>query len=194
MAEAFQPVKYSPLTGLALPAGGIELSERSYIGKVNVRGNPEDAAFTAAVQKVLGMKLPLVSNKTTSSEKYTAFWLGPNEWLIHCEEDKQTDLVAALHESLQGQHVAVTDVSDYYLVIRITGAKAREVLSKGTPFDVHKSVFKQGDCAQTCFGHATILLHCVDENSVFDLQVRWSFAEYVWAYLVDGTREYKTSG
>ena len=191
MAETFQPVKYSPLSSLPSAAGGIELTERPYIGKVNVRGSPEDATFTAAVQKVLGMELPLVPNKTTSSEEYTAFWLGPNEWLIHCQEDKQTDLVVALHKSLQSQHVAVTDVSDYYLVIRITGAKAREVLSKGTPFDVHNSVFKQGDCAQTCFGHATILLHCVDENSVFDVQVRWSFAEYVWAYLVDGTMEYK---
>ncbi|MDJ0956250.1 MAG: sarcosine oxidase subunit gamma family protein [Arenicellales bacterium] len=191
MADAFQPVKYSPLSELPLPAGGIELSERHDIGKVNVRGNPEDAAFTVAVEKVLGVELPLVSNTTTSTEEYTVFWLGPNEWLIHCGENKQTDLTVALQESLQGQHVAITDVSDYYLVIRITGAKAREILSKGTPFDVHTSVFKQGDCAQTCFGHATILLHCVDENSVYDLQVRWSFAEYIWTYLVDGALEYK---
>ena len=193
MAEALQPVKYTPLSTLPLPAGGVELSERPYIGKVNVRGNPDDTAFTVAVTNVLGVELPLVSNTTTRNEQYTIFWLGPNEWLIHCSEDKQADLVATLRQSLQGQHVAITDLSDYYLVIRINGAKAREVLGKGTPFDVHKSVFKQGDCAQTCFGHATILLHCVDENSVFDLQVRWSFAEYVWTYLVDGTFEYKNS-
>ena len=193
MSEVFQPVKSSPLSALPLPAGGVELSERSYIGKVNVRGNPEDTSFTVAVEKVLSVELPLVPNTTSGNEDYTVFWLGPNEWLIHCGEDKQTDLTAALHESLQGQHVAVTDVSDYYLVIRISGSKARELLSKGTPFDMHTSVFKQGGCVQTCFGHATILLHCVDENSIFDLQVRWSFAEYVWAYLVDGTLEYKNS-
>ena len=193
MAEAFQPVKYSPLSSLPLPVGGIELNERPYVGKVNVRGNPEDTAFTTAVKKMLGVELPLKPNTTTSNEEYTAFWLGPNEWLIHCKPDTQTDLVAALVQSLKGQHVAVTDVSDYYLVIGITGSRAREVLSKGTPFDVHNSVFKPGACAQTCFGHASILLHCVDENSV-DLQVRWSFAEYVWAYLVEGAIEYKNSG
>ena len=191
VAEAFQPVKYSPLSALPLPSGGIELSERPNIGKVNVRGIAEDTAFTVAVEKVLDLELPLVPNTTSNNEKYTVFWLGPNEWLIHCGEDKQAGLVAALRDSLQGQHAAVTDVSDYYLVIRITGEKAREVLSKGTPFDVHESVFKQGDCAQTCFGHATVLLYCVNETSVFDLQVRWSFAEYVWAYLVDGAIEYK---
>ena len=192
MDEAFQPVKHSPLSSLPLPAGGIELSERPYIGKVNVRGNPDDTAFTIAVEKVLGGPLPLVPNTTTSNEEYTVFWLGPNEWLIHCEPDMQTDLVTALRQSLKGQHIAINDVSDYYLVIRITGAKALEVLSKGTPFDVHSSVFKPGACAQTCFGHASILLHYVDENFV-DLQVRWSFAEYVWTYLVDGAVEYTHS-
>lgn len=191
MANAFEPVRYSPLSALPLPAGGIEMVERAYIGKVNLRGSPDDADFTAKVRDTLGIELPLVSNTTTSNDKYTVFWLGPNEWLIHCPQDSQTDLAATLGQSLQGQHVAVTDVSDYYLVIRISGTRAREVLSKGTPFDVHPSVFGPGACAQTCFGHATILLHCVEEPPVFDVQVRWSFGEYVWAYLVDGSKEYK---
>ena len=194
MAETFNPVKYSPLPTLPLPSGGIELNERAYIGKVNIRGNSDEVAFITAAQNILGIELPLAPNTTTKNEKHTIFWLGPSEWLIHCAPDAQTELVRALRKALQGQHIAITDVSDYYLVLRIRGAKAREVLSKGTPFDVHPSVFGPGACAQTCFGHASVLLHCVDENPIFDLQVRWSFAEYVWLYLVDGTKEYKNSG
>lgn len=193
MADAFQPVKYSPLSGLSLPIGGIGLSDRAYIGKVNVRGDPNNPEFMAAVKQALNIELPIVPNTTRADERHTAFWLGPDEWLIHCPEDSQTEVLAALRQVTKRRHTAVTDVTDYYMVIRLSGVKAREVLSKGTPLDVHHNVFGPGVCAQTCFGHASILLYCVDNSPVFDIQVRWSFAEYLWMYLVDAAEEYKDS-
>ena len=190
MAEAFQPVKYSPVSGLASPTAGIALSDRAYVGKINVRGDADAAEFRSGIERALNMALPLAANTTCTDDRNTLFWLGPNEWLIHFPEDTQAVVEASLRQTLQGLHAAVTDVTDYYVVIRVSGEKAREVLSKGTPFDVHSAVFKSGQCAQTCFGHASILLHCVDSSPVFDLQVRWSFAEYLWRYLVDAAREY----
>lgn len=190
VAEAFQPVKYSPLSGLASPDAGIALSDRARLGKINVRGNPDNAEFRAGIEQALNMALPLAANTICGDDRHTLFWLGPNEWLLHCPEDTQSEMAAALRQALHGLHAAVTDVTDYYVVIRLSGEKAREVLSKGTPFDVHHTVFQPGQCAQTCFGHASILLHCVDSSPVFDLQVRWSFAEYLWMYLVDAAREY----
>ena len=193
MADSFQPVKYSPLSELPSPSAGIELSERSFIGKVNLRGDAEDAEFTASVENALGIALPLVPNTVHTSNEYIVFWLGPNEWLIHCAEDKQAETEQNLRRSLEGRHVAITDVSDYYVVIRLTGDKARDVLTKGTPFDVHPTVFNPGACAQTFYGHATILLHCVDSGPTFDIQVRWSFAEYLWSYFTDGAKEYEVA-
>ena len=142
------------------------------------------------MEQCLGIALPLRPNTVSTGDAYTAFWLGPDEWLIHCAEDAQAGTVASLRDALRQKHAAVTDVSDYYMVIRMSGDRAREVLSKGTPFDVHPAVFRAGACAQTCYGHASILLHCVDDAPIFDIQVRWSFAEYLWAYFVDGSREY----
>lgn len=190
VADAFHPVKYSPLSGLSAPAGGIDLSERRCVGKVNVRGDPSNPEFVARVRQALNIELPLSPNTTRISERFTVFWFGPNEWLIHCAEDAQTEVVATLRQDLKELHAAITDVTDYYMVIRLSGVKAREVLSKGTPFDVHHKVFGPGACAQTCFGHASILLHCVDDSPAFDFQVRWSFAEYLWRYLVDAAKEY----
>lgn len=185
----FQPVKYSPLSALERPASGIELTERLYVGKLNLRGDSRDDGFLGAVEQCLGTALPLEANTVNAGERCTVFWLGPDEWLVHTEQDGQQTAAAALRSSLAGRHTAVTDVTDYYLVIRMRGERARAVLAKGTPFDVHPRVFLPGRCAQTRYGHASILLHCVDEAPTYDIQVRWSFAEYLWDYLVDGSRE-----
>ena len=190
MAETFTPQKYSPLSDLPAPVAGITLEERVYLAKVNVRADPENPVLMAGFKQALGIELPVTANTTQSNERYTVFWLGPNEWLIHGQENTQAEIVAALRKETASEHVAVTDVSDYYMVLRLTGDKAREVLSKGTPFDVHPKVFGPGACAQTCFGHASILLHCADPSPVFDLQVRWSFAEYLWMYLREAAQEY----
>ena len=190
VSESFQPTRYSPLAGLPPAQAGIVLNERAYIGKVNLRGDKDDQVFASAIRTALDVDLPVAPNTVASNDKYTVYWLGPDEWLVHCAQDGQSDIVPRLQELLQGRHAAVTDVSDYYFVIRLSGDKAREVLSKGTPFDVRPGEFDTGACAQTCFGHASVLLHCIDDAPTFDIQVRWSFAEYIWRYLVDGAREY----
>ncbi len=194
-AAGFQPFKSSPLTDLPAPFGGITLEERRFLGKVIVRGEPDDEAFTQAVTGAVGCAPPLEPNTTATSAGVparTVFWLGPNEWMIHCAEDTQYALVADLREVLKGRHAAVVDVSDYYVLMRLSGEKTLEVLGKGTPLDLHPRSFQVGRCAQTHFGHATVLLHRVEDN-VMDLQVRWSFAEYVWSFIVDGTRGYSAA-
>lgn len=188
---AFSPTRTSPLTGLPGAFGGIVIEERSFVGKVNLRGDAGDEAFSGAVKKILGCVPPADPNTVAAGTDCTVFWLGPDEWQIHCPEDGQDGLVAGLRGALAGLHAAVVDVSDYYVVMRLSGEKVLEVLAKGTPLDLHPRAFPAGRCAQTRFGHATILLHKVRDD-VADVQVRWSFAEYVWSFIVDGTREYRT--
>lgn len=188
----FKPVKTSPLEGLPGCHGGITLTERPFVGKVNLRGEAGDAAFVDAVSGVTGCAPPVEPNTVASAGAHSVFWLGPDEWQIHCGEDGQRDLVTRLRDALSDQHAAVVDVSDYYVVMRLAGGRTREVLSKGTSLDLHPRAFPPGRCAQTLFGHATVLLHKLDESTV-DLQVRWSFAEYTWSYIVDATLEYRGS-
>lgn len=189
-SSRFSPAKASPLSGVPGPFGGLTLVERPFLGKVNLRGDAGDEAFVEAVRGVVGCAPPAEPNTAANGGDCVVFWLGPDEWQIHCSEDGQGELVAKLRAALEGRHSAVVDVSDYYVVMRLSGPRTLEVLSKGTPLDVHPRSFHTGACAQTRFGHATVLLHKVSDDAV-DLQVRWSFAEYVWSYIVDGTREYQ---
>lgn len=191
MAEPFEPTRHSPLSGLPPSRGVAEITERPYVGKVNLRGDGDDPAFRDAVAGRLGLELPTDPNTWRSSGGYTVYWLGPDEWLIYCADGAQSAAVGHLRQALVNVHSAVTDVSDYYLVIRLSGEKAREVLSKVTPLDIHHSVFTSGMCAQTIMGHASVLVGCMEDAPVFDIQVRWSFAEYLWELLRESTREYE---
>ncbi|WP_259782280.1 sarcosine oxidase subunit gamma [Aestuariispira ectoiniformans] len=183
--------KTSPLDGLAKPAGSnVRMEERPFVGKVTLRGNPEDKKFLKAVEDVLGVALPLKPCSFNSGATYTAYWVGPDEWQIYTPEDGQNALVTALRAALEGMHSQVVDVSDYYVVIRISGPAAREVLMKGSPLDVHPRAFQAGQVRGTRFANATIQLSQVDDAPTFDVQIRWSFAEYLWNYFLEAAKEF----
>jgi len=186
----FRPVRTSPLAGLPGPAAGVSLEERADLGKVSLRGDAADGGFAGAVEGVLGCAPPVEPNTVRQGSDCTIFWLGPDEWQVHCAEGARDALLDGLRRALEGRHSAVVDVSDYYVVMRLAGTKTLEVLSKGTPLDLHPRSFPEGACAQTRFGHATVMLHKV-AHDVVDIQVRWSFAEYVWCYIVGGAQEYR---
>jgi len=189
MAELMH--KASPLSGRAgVAGGGVAIAERPLLGKVIVRGSIADAAFRDAVAEAAGTPLPTEANTVSTGDAATICWLGLDEWQIVSAEDAAAPLAAALIEKLAGQHAAVVDVTDYYLTIRVTGARARDILVKGTPFDLHPSLFAPGQCAQTRLAHASVLIHAIDDTPTYDLHIRWSMAEYLLDWLEDAAQEF----
>lgn len=181
----------SPLDGLAGPKGrNVRLEERRELAKVSLRGDPADKKFLSAVKKVTGSDLPLEAGSVVDRDGYIAHWVGPDEWLIHAAAGSQDTLVSNLRNALDGIHSSVVDVSDYYVVIRISGPNARDVLAKGCVLDLHPRAFPVGKVAGTLFANATVVLRHVDDGPTYDVQVRWSYADYLWNYFVEGAREY----
>ena len=77
----------------------------------------------------------------------------------------------------------------------MAGPRARDLLAKGCPLDLHPGAFAPGRCAQGHVAKAQATLHMTagDEDEggpVFDLYVLRSFAEYLWRWLEDAGREY----
>jgi len=60
---------------------------------------------------------------------------------------------------------------------------ARGVLAQGCPLDLHPRAFRAGACAQSLLAGIDVLLHQRDDAPSYDLQVRWSHAAYLWAWL-----------
>jgi sarcosine oxidase, subunit gamma len=172
---------------------GILLAERR-IGKLELRGDPGDRTFMAAVGRTLDVLLPSEPNTTAARGDLVALWLGPDAWLLTCPPGKVAALADSLRTALLDVHAAVTDVSDGRVALRLAGPNARDVLAKGCPLDLHPRVFASGSCAQSLLAKASVLLHLLDDDPgrgpTFDLYVARSFAHYLFAWLEDAGREY----
>ena len=170
----------TPLNEQSFTVDGLSVVELPPCTKISIRGQASD--LSAAVESVCGVSAVTAANTFSTANDNTQYWLGPDERLVHCQTADAAEMVQSLKQKLPAGKSAVVDVSDYYTVLRITGDKARDVLASGTPFDVHPDVFKVGECAQIRYGNASILLSHVAQDT-FELQVRWSFAEYLWKYV-----------
>ena len=68
----------------------VVISERPFLGHLNLRGDPGDGGFTSAAANVLGFRLPTAPNTTAGKGGLLALWLGPDEWLVVTPPDAQT--------------------------------------------------------------------------------------------------------
>ncbi len=183
--------RITPERKAASPAeAGVTLRERPFLGCVNLRGDPQDANFTDAVQGVLGAALPTEPNTVVENGDTTVFWLAPTEWFIRTGANAERDLIARLEEALAGQYIATNDVTGNFTTIELSGPHARDVLEKGCTLDLHPRAFGPGQCAQTLLSHAGILIRPTPDGQVFELVVRRSFADYAFVWLEDAAVEY----
>ena len=144
---------------------------------INLRGSPRDPAFLSAVRGVLGFELPVAANTTAQSAGHVACWLGPDEWLLATQGDGSA-LAKTLREALGGTFSSVTEVGGGNAVFVLDAAHAREVLAQECPLDLDPVAFGPGQCAQTRFAKAAVLLRPLEDGAV-EVTVRRSFADYL---------------
>lgn len=198
MAETHTPpaIARSPLQGLIGPIGGpseagAALAERRFQGKLNLRGNPDDPAFRAAVAGAVGVEPP-APGRVAAAGGRAILWLGPDEWLVITQDGDEAGVTAALDAGLAGLRASATDVSDNYTTIRVAGRKARWVLAKGWPVDLHPRAFGPGRVAQGNLALTNVILRQTDDRDgqpAYEILVRPSFARYLWDWLLDAAQE-----
>lgn len=88
-----------------------------------------------------------------------------------------------------GKFASCSDQSHGRVIIRIEGPKARAVLAKGTPVDLHASVFPVGQCAVTQMAHVGVHISHPDEDA-FELSVFRGFSESFWEWLTEQAEEF----
>lgn len=201
MAEALTPnipapIARSPLQGLVGPIGGpyeagVALAELRFQGKLNLRGNPADAAFRAAVAGAVGAEPP-APGRVAATSGPAILWLGPDEWLVITPPGDEAGMKAALDAALATLRASATDVSDNYTTVRVSGSKARWMLAKGWPLDLHPRSFGPGRVAQGNLALCNVILRQTEDRGgqpAYELLVRPSFARYLWDWLVDASLE-----
>ncbi len=183
----------TPLHHITAPAhvtnANVIIREDPFRGHLNLRGNPQDEAFTRAVAKVLGVALPTQPNSSAEQGTTRIYWLCPNEWLLLVAADTQAQVEADLRDALAGQHVAVTDQSSGQTLVNLSGPQVDDLMMKSTVYDCHPSNLGIGKVVQTTFAKTGAIIHkCADGS--FDLVIRRSFSDYFFLWLADASQEY----
>ena len=166
----------------------ISVKEISPVMKINLRGKKRE--FLTKVGKNLNMILPTEANTSTTSDKLTAIWLSPDEWMIVSNErvNKDTnnyELKEMLFNSISKTTLgAVVDVTDQFVQLELKGENVYEIFSAGSPFNFNEFKEKKGSTTQTVLNHVDVILHHKDEN-ILNLFVRRSFAEHLWSWIED---------
>lgn len=168
----------------------LKLQRLTDVGTINLRGAASSPKFLDTVAKTVGLALPVEPN-TVVTGAHDIYWLGPDEWMLVGERAETSRMVVALAEKLSRQHAAVNDLSGGYIAYRLSGHKARTLLSKGCALDLHPSVFSPGACAQTGLAKASVIMRLLDGEAGFDVLVRRSFSDYLWQWLLRAGRAYR---
>ena len=166
----------------------LQMKEVKTIMKLIVRGKKRE--FISAVGKSLNILLPTEANTSTQSDKLTALWLSPDEWIIFSNDTMNKDLNDYETEKLLQNNIskinlgAVTDVTDQFVMINLKGNKIYDLFQAGSPFNFNSFQNKKGAVIQTILNKIDIIARNQDENIV-NLFVRRSFSQHLFSWMND---------
>jgi methylglutamate dehydrogenase subunit D len=174
--------------GAAEGPPGVALAERTGLQIASLAARKgQDEALAAAIRASWGLDLP-ASPRRVGDARLSLLWSGAGQFLA-VAEGWDGDLERSLRERLR-HLAAITDQSHGRVVLRLAGARARDVLAKGVPIDLHPSVFRPGDTAMTLAGHIGVQIWQVDDQPTYDISAFRGFAGSLYGWLVEAGAEY----
>lgn len=189
-AMAQSPLHHADLPGIAAAGpeeGGVHMQELALLGHLMIRGDAADAWFRKGIKAVLGIEVPEKLQCRTHNG-VTMCWVSPDEWLVLLNELNCHAIECDLRDNLEG-HFAIVNVSGGQTVLSLSGADAKNVLKKSTPYDVDERNFPVGKVVTSVFAKSqAIMLRRSDQDWL--LVVRRSFADYIWLWLQEAAAEY----
>ena len=167
---------------------GLQMKEVKPIMKLIIRGKKRE--FLSAVGKSLNLILPAEANTFTKSDKLTALWLSPDEWMIFSngvikENTNSYETETLLNKNISKLNLgAVVDVTDQFVRINLKGDKIYDLFQTGSPFNFNDFKGKIGSVTQTILAKIDVIIHNQNKNEV-NLFVRRSFSEHLFAWMND---------
>lgn len=157
---------------------GVGLREVSGLTLASVSAlRGREADLVEAVRAAYGVELPTTPKRVASND--AAFvWAGPGKWLAAATAP--TDFAAL--------PAAVADQSSGRSVLRISGARTRELLATLVALDLHPRAFGPGDAALTHAASIAVHLWQIDETPTYEIAVFRSTAATLWRWIVEAGR------
>lgn len=110
-------------------------------------------ALDAALRTAHGLAVPH-PNRMTHSDTAQCLWTGRGQVFL-VQPEPAPDLAG---------FAALTDQTDAWVTLDLTGAQSVSVLARLVPIDLSLSAFPPDGCARTLSGHANIILHRIEDG------------------------------
>jgi sarcosine oxidase, subunit gamma len=169
----------------AAPSSGASMSVLPDVAKVIFRGRPPTIP---KAESAFGITLPRDACRFTTMGDLTAYWLGPDEWMLQVAGEDPAHLMDRLQRALAGQLYSIVDVSHRSDAFAISGPSSEYVLNHACPLDLSEAAFPVGACTRTILGKATIIISRTAPQT-FHIDVWRSFAVYTWDFLNEARSE-----
>lgn len=184
-----------PFTALPAMLGdgrSLAASARDGLGLATVLVRKDRSpALAERMRERFGIELPRGPSRSAAGDIACA-GTGPGAWLVTHERDGNA-FAASLKEAI-GDLAAVSDQSDGFAVLRLSGSKVRETLCKLVPVDMHPRVFRVGDVAVSVAAHVGATLWRLEDRAdglpVFEVAVFRSLATSFWHALHESAAEF----
>jgi sarcosine oxidase subunit gamma len=188
---------FSALAGLAVPgrygkAGGepgVAIAELTGLGLATLAARKGQAgALKEAVASAYGVELP-DGSRMARGRSVSFVGYGPGQWLAVSESLANEALAEDLKRRL-GALASISDQSGGRIVLRVRGPRARDVLAKGLPIDLHPQRFASGSAATSTLSLMGVQIWQVDEAPTYDIALFRSLSESFWRWLAASAAEF----
>ena len=167
---------------------GVSVLTLGDMGFATLIAGAGSADLERTTKRLIGLDLPRTPSAVLSG-MHGLVWAGPDQWLLIARQRAGlSDLLASLSAD-----AAVSDQSHARAALRVSGARAREVLAKGSMVDLHPSVFPVGATAQTSFAQIGVQLWRTEDGpdgGVFEILVARSMAGSFWSWFAASAAEF----
>jgi heterotetrameric sarcosine oxidase gamma subunit len=167
---------------------GVRLGELSNTQLLHIGVYPGASdRFAAGASAVLGGALPESPVRTGTAGNHLVLRIAPDQyWVLGGSEPA---LEAQLRAAIPADAGSVTSLEGARTRLFIEGPRARELLGRLVPIDLHPTVFPVGGFAQTGIHHVAGLLLRASEDRYEFFALR-TFAAFTWEVLVDAARPF----
>ncbi len=177
------PSPRSALAELVLPSLPLiaTLSPAANMARLVLRMAP---AVAEAIETRLPIVLSVGINRVGIRDECAALRLGPDEWLLLPDAERDPWLAARLAESADGAALSIVDVSHRQAGLVLQGPEVEAVLAAGCPLPLDRASFPVGRATRTLVGKTEIVLWR-RAHDAFHLDVARSFAPYLVAFIAE---------
>jgi len=187
LVAVYKPARIGAREGPA----GVAVYERAGRTLVQISGWPGAFDPTCGrLEMLLRCRMPDTGLRAVSQGARSIFRVGPERlWLAGPADD---EMLQRLDESTIGPNAVVTEIGQSRIVVRVTGAAARELLNRGLPVDLDATVFPADAFAQSVIHHIPVLVHraVLVDGYGFDVYVTCDYAVSFWEWLIEAAQSF----